>query len=56
MELECVRQSLKNLMIFPFIKDAVEAGTLSLQGAYFSIIKAKLMLTKEVGEFELIEP
>lgn len=55
MELEGVRQSLANLMTFPFVKDAVESGQLSLQGAYFSIIQAKLMMANEQGEFELIE-
>lgn len=55
MELEGVRQSLTNLMTFPFVKDAVESGQLSLQGAYFSIIQAKLMMANEQGEFELIE-
>ena len=55
MELEGVRQSLTNLMTFPFVRDAVESGQLSLQGAYFSIIQAKLMMANEVGEFELIE-
>lgn len=55
MELEGVRQSLSNLMTFPFVKDAVESGQLTLQGAYFSIIQAKLMLANEAGEFELIE-
>ena len=55
MELEGVRQSLTNLMTFPFVKHAVESGQLSLQGAYFSIIQAKLMMANEQGEFELIE-
>ena len=55
MELEGVRQSLTNLMTFPFVKDAVENGTLKLQGAYFSIIQARLMLANDDGEFELIE-
>jgi carbonic anhydrase len=55
MELEGVRQSLTNLMTFPFVKDAVESGQLSLQGAYFSIIQAKLMMANEQGEFQLIE-
>ncbi len=55
MELEGVRQSLTNLMTFPFVHEAVEAGTLKLQGAYFSIIQARLMLLNEENEFELIE-
>ena len=55
MELEGVRQSLTNLMTFPFVREAVEAGTLKLQGAYFSIIQARLMMSNDEGEFELID-
>jgi len=55
MELEGVRQSLSNLKTFSFVKEAVESGQLTLQGAYFSIIQAKLMMANETGEFELIE-
>ncbi|MEP3891574.1 MAG: carbonic anhydrase [Hellea sp.] len=55
MELEGIRQSMTNLMTFPFVRDAVESGELRLQGAYFSIIKARLMMANEAGEFELIE-
>lgn len=55
MELEVVRQSLTNLMTFPFVKKAVEAGELTLQGAYFSIIKACLMMADENGEFTRID-
>ena len=55
MELEGVRQSLTNLMTFPFVREAVESGQLKLQGAYFSIIKARLMMANDDGEFELIE-
>ena len=55
MELEGVRQSLTNLMSFPFVRNAVESGRLSLQGAYFSIIKAHLLMSNENGEFEVID-
>ena len=55
MELEGVRQSMTNLMSYPFVKDAVEAETLKLQGAYFSIIQARLMMSNDTGEFELID-
>jgi carbonic anhydrase len=54
MELETVRQSLANLRTLPFVKEAVESGQLSLQGAYFSIIKAQLMLSNENGEFSVV--
>ena len=55
MELETVRQSLDNLMKYDFIRQKVEAGKLSLQGAYFSIIQAKLMFANEDLEFETVE-
>jgi len=55
MELESVRESLKNLMTYPFVKRAVDAGELSLQGAYFSVISAGLMLSDDYGEFSLVE-
>lgn len=55
MELETVRQSLDNLMKYDFIAERVAAGTLKLQGAYFSIIQARLMLSDEAGAFQLVE-
>lgn len=55
LEFEGVRQSLGNLMTFPFIRDAVAKGDLSLQGAYFSIISAKLLMADETGRFSEVE-
>lgn len=55
MELEGIRQSITNLMTFPFVREAVESGHLKLQGAYFSIIQARLMMANEASEFELIQ-
>lgn len=55
MELETVRQSLANLMQYDFIQERVAAGTLTLQGAYFSIIQARLMLADDTGAFRLID-
>jgi len=55
MELEGIRQSLANLMTFPFVAEAVKAGKLTLQGAYFSIIQARLMLSDERGTFHQID-
>ena len=55
MELEGIRQSITNLKTFPFVQEAVEAGHLKFQGAYFSIIQAKLMMANDSGEFEVIE-
>ena len=55
MELETIRQSIANLEKFDFVKAKMEAGTLALQGAYFSIIQARLMLANDALEFETIE-
>lgn len=52
MEYAGVRQSLANLMSFPFIEKAVAAGELSLLGAYFSIIAGKLMFADKDGIFK----
>lgn len=52
LELEGIRQSLSNLMTFSFVKDAVDAGQLTLQGAFFSITQAKLLLSDEAGAFQ----
>ncbi len=52
MEYAGVRQSLQNLMSFPFVKKAVMAGELSLQGAYFSIIEGRLLFANADGVFE----
>lgn len=51
LELEGIRQSLINLMSFSFIKERVEAGSLALQGAYFSIVRGELYLADEAGQF-----
>ncbi len=56
MELEGVRLSLRNLMTFDFVRDAVEAGELVLQGAYFSIISAKLLMMGDDGAFGEVSP
>lgn len=56
LELEGVRQSLGNLMSYDFIRKAVEAGDLKLQGAHFSIISAKLLMMNDAGEFNEVSP
>lgn len=56
LELEGVRQSLENLKSYAFVKDALESGNLALQGAYFSIVKAQLLLANERGEFNTVDP
>lgn len=52
MELEGIRQSMRNLMTYPFVEDAVKAGKLTLQGAHFGIINAKLLLADENWDFQ----
>lgn len=42
MEHMSVQQSLENLLGFPFVAEAVEAGRLGLEGAWFSISEAEL--------------
>lgn len=42
MEYAGVRQSLKNLMTFPFVADVVERGELQLHGAWFDIGSGEL--------------
>lgn len=51
MEFEGVRQSLRNLATFPCVQERLADGTLSLMGAYFSIIRGVLMFADEKGEF-----
>ncbi|NNE58375.1 MAG: carbonic anhydrase [Hellea sp.] len=51
MELEGIRQSIRNLMTYRFVKDVVETGKLKLQGAYFGIHSAELMLADDDGQF-----
>ena len=52
MEYAGIRQSLVNLMSFPFVNKAVTAGELSLLGAYFSIIEGRLLFANKDGIFE----
>ncbi len=52
MELEGVRLSLSNLMSFPWIRQRVENGRLTLHGTYFAIIDGVLhVLDDATGEF-----
>ena len=55
MELENVRHSLENLRSYPFIQEAMNSGHLSLLGAYFSIIKARLMMSDRNGDFHVVD-
>ena len=51
LELETVRLSLRNLMSFPFVKERVEAGTLTLHGTYFAIRDGVLHVLGNDGKF-----
>jgi carbonic anhydrase len=53
LEQEGVRVSIANLMTFPFVREAVEAGTLTIHGAVFAIADGKLRV---LGEGERFEP
>ncbi len=48
-EQEMVRLSLENLMTFPWIREAVEAGRLSLHGGHFGIGSGTLSMLGEGG-------
>jgi carbonic anhydrase len=41
-EMDSIRVSLKNLLTFPFVKEAVAAGQLNLIGVYFDLEQGKL--------------
>ena len=48
--------SLENLNAFPFVSEAVAAGTLSLHGWYLNIFEAMLeVFNPETGTFELLD-
>lgn len=52
-----IRQSLKNMMTFPFIKTAVESGQLTLHGAWFDIGGGALrVMDPETGVFSDADP
>ena len=50
-EHEAVRISLANLMTFPFVAEAVAAGTLTLRGAHFGVATGRLVLLQPDGAF-----
>lgn len=56
LEFQGIFLSLKNLMSFPFIADAVAAGQLTLHGVWYSIGLGILHhLNGETGQFECVE-
>jgi carbonic anhydrase len=55
LEFASVELSLRNLMTFPFVKNAVESGELKLHGAYFGVASGRLLVRDEKsGVFEPI--
>ena len=51
-EKAAVFRSLENLMTFPFVRNAVERGTMQLHGAYFGVAEGSLfVLDKTAKEF-----
>ena len=51
-----VQHSLRNLTTFPFISSAIDAGRLTLHGAWFSIAEGELQwLDLDAGVFERIQ-
>jgi carbonic anhydrase len=53
LEFASVELSLQNLMTFPFVKAAVEAGELTLHGAYFGVASGRLLVRDpKTGQFE----
>ncbi|MEZ6004815.1 MAG: carbonic anhydrase [Planctomycetota bacterium] len=56
LEFASVHFSLKNLMTFPFVRDAVESGHLELHGAWFAIASGELSwLDSQEDLFQLVE-
>ena len=55
LEFASVELSLKNLMSFPFVQKAVEAGELELHGAYFGVASGRLLVRdRKTGQFEAV--
>ncbi|MBL6457663.1 carbonic anhydrase [Belnapia sp. T6] len=52
-EHEAVRISLRNIMTFPWVAEAVREGRLTLHGAHFGVATGKLMLLGADEEFHL---
>jgi carbonic anhydrase len=56
LEFASVELSLKNMMTFPFVAEAVEQGALQLHGAYFGVAKGRLLIRNpENGVFEPVD-
>jgi len=55
-EQETVRLSLANLMTFPWVREAVEAGRLSLHGCHFGVATGRLAVLAADGRFAPVTP
>ena len=55
MELEGVRQSLRNLMTYKFVEEAVNSGQLELLGSHFSVLNRELSIMNSNGEFKSLK-
>jgi carbonic anhydrase len=54
-EKAAVFRSLENLMTFPFVRNAVERGDMTLHGAYFGVAEGSLfVLDRETKEFRSV--
>lgn len=51
LEQEAVKVSIANLLTFPFVRERVEAGRLTIHGAVFAIADGKLRVLDETGRF-----
>jgi carbonic anhydrase len=52
LEQEGVKVSLENLKTFPFVKERLDTGKLTLRGAVFAIADGKLKVLQDSGAFE----
>ncbi len=56
LELEAINHSIRNLMTFPFVREAVEAGELFLHGGWFAIASGELhWRDPETGSFRVVK-
>jgi carbonic anhydrase len=55
-EQEAVRLSLANLLTFPWVREAVEAGRLRLHGCHFGVATGRLVVLDAAGAFTPVAP
>jgi carbonic anhydrase len=57
LEREAVLVSIRNLETFPFVREAIDAGALTLHGAWMDIGEGRLhMFSPETREFSAVDP